>query len=526
MKLSMWILANRLGSFEPRISIHSPSRRCLLSARRTSVPDCVWVHEEKDGVCISCDEDWIILPGLDLATGFELVQGIFDFFDDWEEELLDGMSKCDYQRIVELCWQVFENPVFLLNGNRELLGISDHYPYEEMDSEWVYLCKNRRSSPESVKRFLQSSSYSQSIHEGINHFSPHSLLKFGGMMYSMFHQGFECGRLQLMEKDRLLNEGDVQLLEMVAHKLKHCLLSSAGLGHEPGNIYMLANLISHTPVSRSALSQLLSYRNWDIHDTYRIWILHPRQESRISAAAALSRLFFLINYPFPHTVAVEEEDRILVVCNGKSAIDQSFPDYLSSYQVLDYIYAACSLPVRGINHLGFLYTQAEYALENGIAWNPDRNILSFEDYAVDFLIESPSPEERLYAVHPGLISVLEAVQKEQYPVYDTLAAYMANDCAISETAHELGIHRNTLIYRISRITDYCSRDLAEYHTREYMKYSLRVLELYRERQRLPDMTAVLERIMSDPYLLEGKNEDKHVDAGQSSGDAVSGASFE
>lgn len=67
MKLSMWIIANLLESFEPEVHIRRESPRVLRSARLAYATDCVLVQQDGPDCLYLWNEDSIRLP--DLSAG-------------------------------------------------------------------------------------------------------------------------------------------------------------------------------------------------------------------------------------------------------------------------------------------------------------------------------------------------------------------------------------------------------------------------------------------------------------------------
>jgi purine catabolism regulator len=66
----------------------------------------------------------------------------------------------------------------------------------------------------------------------------------------------------------------------------------------------------------------------------------------------------------------------------------------------------------------------------------------------------------------------------------TLAAYLRGGGALAETAEALGVHRNTLAYRLGRINQITGRDLADTRTRFLLQVALAIRDLERAAARL------------------------------------------
>ena len=152
MKLSMWMIANRLSSLDLELEIDENAPASLNSARRAYATNCVHVYQSGDCVVCNGEGNIIRIRNMDETQAFEIVQGVFDYYEDWLDRVVDAIRAKDYQRLVDQAWQAFHNPIVLLDANNKVLGISRRYDPSEMDPEWDYLCKYGYSSLNSVQK--------------------------------------------------------------------------------------------------------------------------------------------------------------------------------------------------------------------------------------------------------------------------------------------------------------------------------------------------------------------------------------
>lgn len=101
MKLSMWIIANLLESFEPEVHIRRESPRVLRSARLAYATDCVLVQQDGPDCLYLWNEDSIRLPDLSAREGFELLQSLFDSMFDWEGRISEAIEQRNFRALVE-----------------------------------------------------------------------------------------------------------------------------------------------------------------------------------------------------------------------------------------------------------------------------------------------------------------------------------------------------------------------------------------------------------------------------------------
>ena len=90
MKLSMWMIANRLSSLlDMEIDIRWDAPAILNSARTVYSTNCVHVYQENDHVVCSGEGDRILFYNLSAKETFEIIQGVFDFYEDWEDKIAE-----------------------------------------------------------------------------------------------------------------------------------------------------------------------------------------------------------------------------------------------------------------------------------------------------------------------------------------------------------------------------------------------------------------------------------------------------
>ena len=159
MKLSMWMIANRICALEPELYIEEDAPICLRSARMAYATDCVHVYQSgADAVCQGIGGK-IVLRDMDCQQAFEIIQSVFDIYDDWISVLLPVAGTEDYQRIVDESRQIFQNPVIFLDGDNRVLALSSQYGEKDIDREWEHLCRYGYSSLDYIQKFRRT--YSQ-----------------------------------------------------------------------------------------------------------------------------------------------------------------------------------------------------------------------------------------------------------------------------------------------------------------------------------------------------------------------------
>ena len=87
MKLSMWMIANRLNQIDLELNIKKDAPIILKSARRAYATNCVHIFQSGNDVICNGEGDYIRIKDINISQGFEIVQSIFDFYNDWSDNI-------------------------------------------------------------------------------------------------------------------------------------------------------------------------------------------------------------------------------------------------------------------------------------------------------------------------------------------------------------------------------------------------------------------------------------------------------
>ena len=79
----MWMIANQMTELDVKLEIREDAPTVLNSARLAYATNCVHIYQENDYVVCDGEGDRIYMYDMDVTRTFELVQSIFDAYEDW-----------------------------------------------------------------------------------------------------------------------------------------------------------------------------------------------------------------------------------------------------------------------------------------------------------------------------------------------------------------------------------------------------------------------------------------------------------
>lgn len=108
------------------------------------------------------------------------------------------------------------------------------------------------------------------------------------------------------------------------------------------------------------------------------------------------------------------------------------------------------------------YTRAQTAINLGRRINKDKSLLLYEDYIHYYMMEVCSRSKELEGLcHPCVLELLYRDTRDGTGHLNTLYHYLSNRNSLAKTAEEMGVHRNTIKYRISQIVQITGADLTD-----------------------------------------------------------------
>lgn len=477
MKLSMHMIANRIYFLDMEINLSDSDPPVLKSARLVYATDCAYIYAEGSDTICAAESGSIRLRDVNLAEGFDIIQSVFDFYDDWQQNILELVLQRSYQDLVDACFRVFHNPMIMFDADCKVLGMSSQYGENDVDREWAYLSRHGYSSIQALEYMKSYYPDHDFEYEKILpfHFKG-TILNCEGITGALIYQNEFFLRINVIEKERPLNYGDYQILEMLLHIMNQHLEKKEGEKEKNAENSVFFSLLNRDAVDDEKLARKLDYAGWKVSDEYQIVLVCPKRTEMSAKAAEVLRT--TIMNIFPESRIVGGENAFILIWNLSKcgSFKRERVRLLLEQTEAD---VSMSLWMEGIYNVWHLYRQAKSA-QNMKTWfsgETDR-IFDFYKAAADHILLSGDMEDMVYACHPDVRRLWLREQEEKDGLFATFSSYLKHERSVLNTSQDVYIHRNTLLYRIRKIKEFLESDLDDAYTRNYMQLSVMVLELY------------------------------------------------
>ena len=480
MKLSMWMIANQILELDIKLEIREEAPAVLNSARLAYATNCVHIYPEQDYVVCDGEGDRILIYDMELTRVFELIQSIFDAHEDWISRIKDAVGQQNYQEAMDQAYKMFKNPMVLFDANNKVLGKTSVYGEHELDSEWAYLSRYGYSSVNAINMMKFNSTNSEFYsHDKINYTLPQNqMIGLSGTTFCLYFNNMICGRLNLIAKERRLNQGDMQLLDQLIEVLQPAMGQLLLKNHISSTSNVFLNVMLEKLYDPIKLEMQLKYMGWHKDDTYYITLIRfTEQNAKEKQERQMNSLMRMLIQNLTDASIYAWQDDLILLSTRNLAKEYDARMLLRNVVVHNPVRVGFSLPDQeGIGEISQFYRQAKYALERGMKEEKPKAFQHFETYAMEFLLTANVPvRDKVMAVMPEVYRLWKERQNGD-EMFRTLLCFLDHERSIAQTSAELFMHRNTTVYRIKKIQENMSVDLDDAKVRNYCHISMHFLD--------------------------------------------------
>lgn len=484
MKLSMWTLSGWLErrGFRPTPVI-SNGKNVLTGPRflDRGVPgsDTVGIIPARnvtggDGyeTALSNDVDLIFIPDAEPVEIHNEITRCFESFNQWERDMLmvlvDGGS---LQDLLDVAHQVFKQPMFIKGDSSWVFAITPGYDHS-VHPDWANLERsavNRTADFESVTTVSLDPEF-QKVFQQRNPTLISSPF-YGGTVLrtNVWMDEQRVCEIVALEYTAPFNCGDLHLMQFFADMVSRYITANRSMYFSfSGLTNFFTGLLEQQDCNPAHLLTVREATGWREEDLLAVTVI---REQTLCESPILGVLREKLSQQLPYSCVFHYDGRTVCVFNvTKSKGYSSAVERLSGLIPDDLFAWGVSYDFVGIERVPEFYRQAltameaaeEMGLPHATMYQAAPTCISSE------LREIPGLQGY---IHPDLRRLEEVDRKGDSQYVHTLFQYLLCGGNYTDTASRLGLHRNSLIYRMSRIQEIISSDLGDIENRQLLLYS-------------------------------------------------------
>jgi len=494
MNLTLGVIIDGFSKFKPVVHKKSDTKTQIRGFYYYSTefmetdPDYLYVlntDKLERGVCKKCPKHIIIcgssiLPEL-LEKTDTLIQiqksvpveaiiqtgnALFASYDAWYNSLL--MAVINHKAIdtfLNIAAQKLANPIVVFNNNLNAICSAGSVTGPTKGTNWEIVnipgfVLDKFYTPQELRKI---SSHIDQKSEQILVVNPKNDPAHSSLGLLIWIDGKLYGGIGTVNMNEQFTEGQKETFVIISQVLK--------LYFQNHSVYMriaenkanwVDSLLSGNDVSTEIIFNYLYRFQWKLDDYFCVVTFTASSDLKIPIISILD--IKQINEIFPDAlVSVYEENIVIIIrCADKRQLHDKRKQQLEQFIKKD-IMLRCGVSMVSNNflHLRYYYAQSKFAASK---CKPAQNmsICFYEDYQSEHVLQTLSVGTDLRCFcHPGILALWESGNESQHDLIHCLYHYFLNGKNISATADAIHVHRNTLIYRLSKAEEILNIDIKQ-----------------------------------------------------------------
>lgn len=452
--------------YDKQIKNHAPSQCILARTDKTAVPDIT----EGNAALVTEDSLFSVFNTIKALIETTRSEGIF------EELTALANETRSIGTVIDAASVRLGNFLVLCDMNFKIIASSTSIPV--LDPLWKentvqgYCCYEFISGVKELDSIRNASQTTAAVEVTCNQ-SPYRKLSS-----KVFHNKTQIGFLLMIEGENHFLPSHSEMLSTISHVISYSIACYTPDLLEENSRYreLLYDMLIGAPAKD------LSPRLADLPFPSKMLVLFLRPTKYLGQQ-------YLKNYtcrnlkariPGTHVTYHKGGMAAVIPLQEEGSITAELLETLKDFSKKEYVRIGISHSFTNIEGFASHFDQAYGALELGQKLKTEETVCLYEDYQFfDLLAEVKNPEKLGRYCHPALAALRQYDHTNNSQLYKTLCVYIEKGCNIKFTSESLFIHRNSLVYRLDRITEICHIDLSDINTLFLLRLSF-LIDRYNE----------------------------------------------
>lgn len=443
-----------------------------------SLPDNIWIIglSDKNSDFESTWPNHVILldnSALSFPMLFSSIQDLFFSLRQWDQQLTElTLSNAPIQKLIDASRPFIKNPILIWDSSFHLLASSpkELAPYSTLPD----LVDLGRFPMYLIKSLIQKRVLTSHYNKVRNFLViPGNQLPSNNTLYyrAFMNDGMPAYTAGISAS---LNTPGIPQLEYMDYFfqkfIEYCTFhhtSAKRYKHTVDIIFI--NLLEGTDISETELAETAEAFQFSLNQTWQLFAFALDSYSSLQCSYLVDSL----EKSFPKGWTFSYNNLCLFLSPEGICTEQSLTDILN----LHCASVGISLPFTSLRSLRNFYLQARSALEMGKKSSFRERIFYYKQYRLHHLIEIYSTAMSVKDMcDASLLSFWDEDHKKSTGYADLLKSYLRNNLSITNTANDLHMHRNTVIYRFNHLKEFLGIETLSFDILEELKVSLYAYE--------------------------------------------------
>ena len=474
MKLSMWLIVERLEKYAPKYYIVDGEAR-ISGVRFFSGENMVHFDPQYVYLCLESDADDAFgdYDSISLVNGRDIIYlrsknlndvlndllAVFDFYNTWETSVLEAAANKSFQKAIDLCDTVLGNPIVLSNIDGDVLAMSSVFQGDDINEYWIET-RDSHHIPISILGSPMQTADGKTTSwtsEPQVYQIPDGTKIIGAILSK---EGEDVAAIGLWEYKKTVTPGDQLLISVLCNALTS-MINDQSKGSPLRSVSeIIADLLSGVEIDKRLLHKL----ELPCRSPWQFLVIGNMYRNDIAFKRGLAKRFQNANIP---CVPIIYEDYVVILSSEKHT--SSLVHTVLEPRGEQYYLAGISLPFDDLEMASVRYRQTLFTLHHA---KEKQGVYYSENDAFRYLLTEMEKQNKLqWLIHPALNILKRYDDVHHSEFYGSLFQYLYHERSIQQGAQAMHVHRNSYFYRIQRIKEIANIDLDDPDTRLYLLVS-------------------------------------------------------
>ncbi|MCI8577339.1 MAG: PucR family transcriptional regulator [Lachnospiraceae bacterium] len=420
----------------------------------------------------------ILIPGtLEPVRVFNFVSWLLHEIEKWQHEMdLAIVYGRGIQAMLDAGRNLIRDLIIVWNPSFELVAHTSWIPLEREPVNEIVRCGKFPGS--AVRRIIQMGYLDNP--RRFDHLTvtyPPNWVDTPFVLRVFSYRGCNAFTMAQYFPEEEPTSADLEMLHILEHYMEQYVRSSPAMKQEPGKrLYepFLIELLYGKLAEEHEIRDRLEYIHMPYEADYLLMDIRIANFTTPLVAYVMRNCKML----FPFSKRLAHKERIFVVLNlswrkhGSGTIEEKLEQVAGLLETVKGV-CAISRPFRTLAGLGCARQETEAALEV----IGKRRIVYFQEVQFSILVRNFQEYSQIPLVHlisPELLAVYQEDLEKGNDNIRLLDFYLGHNCNITDTAREMNLHRNSVIYRLGRLEEKLHLQLEDAQARFRLQVMLRL----------------------------------------------------
>lgn len=373
---------------------------------------------------------------------------------------------------------VLGNPIIVVDNGMKILAYSQN---DQPDATWNELIEKGFHPYELTKAIIADGVTEKFMNEEMPViFMPESR-ETQHLGWRLVIAGKIVGYIAVIDNYRPFEEDDIEILTVLCKVVSIELQKNNNYWQTKGMVFkdLINDLLNDQLKNTKLVNERLKYLDIKFNEFLTLLVAEYKLESTQNIP------FSYIQETLEATVfggrCAVYNNKLVLVINRRTKNSFSEEEVLKINKLLEeyQMIAGVSRSFCDITRLKNYYDQSIKATELGLHFDVKKSIYIYEDYMEYHLIETAASLGEVKAICSPMISdLIEYDRQNKSELVNSLFAYLSSGNNLAESALKIGIHRNSMNYRIRKIEEVLNIKVDDPHTSLILNLSLKILRFY------------------------------------------------